>query len=173
MANVLFRSDYIEVAEEQRDTYWLQYSNQEDFAGIDYSADPVFGIRLALKFFKERAPETNESEEVSDGGMTKLSGMVKFQRQLEMDASPYYMHNKLKLILQHNTVFLDGSYWLKEESYEYSNIGGDGYPEFPFKLGKAWLTRMTLDFYSNVYGELTAVTPPDGIFADEFAAEFE
>lgn len=173
MGQVLFKSDYIDVAAEQRDTFWLQYSNKETFAGIDYSASQVFGIRIATKFFKERAPETNESEDITDGGVVKLSGLVKFQRQLEMDAAPYYMHNKLKLILQHNTIFLDGSYWLKEEPYEYIDLGGNNFPEFPLKLAKTWLTRMTLDFFSNVYGELTAVTPPDGIFADEFAAEFE
>ena len=173
MGVVLFRSDFVYAAAEHKDTFWLQYSNKVEFAGIDYSAEQVFGIRLPLKFFKERAPETNEAEEFTDGGVIKLSGSVKFQRQMEVDAAPYHFHNKVKLILQHNTIFLDGSYWLKEEPYEYANIGGDGYPEFPFKLGKCWLTRMTKDFFTNVFGELTAVTPPDGIFADEFAAEFE
>lgn len=172
MGVVLFKSDFLDVRAEHENTFWLQYANQEDFAGIDYSADPVFGVRVPAKFFKQRAPQMNESEDMTDGGVVKLSGSTKFQRLFETDAVPFYVHDKLSLIFQHNTIFLDGSYWVKEEPYEYVEFG-DGFPEFPWKLGKCWLTRMTKDFFTNIFGELTAVTPPDGIFADEFAAEFE
>lgn len=172
MGVVRFRSDLIHAASQQRDTITVRYTNRDDFAGIDYSAEPIFTIRLPIKFFKERGPETNESEDMSDGEVVKLSSSVKFQKLLEVDAVPYYLHNKIKLILQHNTVAIDGNLWLKEESYEYSNIGGDNSPEYPFKLGKCWLTSMS-SYLTNIYGSLTNVPDIHRIFGEEFAEEFE
>ena len=46
-----------------------------------------------------------------------------------------YMHDKLTLILQHNTIYLDNRAWIKEESYELEEL--DEYSAM--NIGKAWL----------------------------------
>ncbi len=152
MAEVLVAfSDCIEVATSHDETYLLEYSNQYDFAGIEYTdLELTFGIRIHARFFKERFPEENESEGLSDESVVKLSSETKAQKLLEIEPAPYYFHQQMKLILQHNKVTLDGEDWQKEDAYEMEDLADRN----PFATAKSWLTRKEGDFFTNVYGEV-------------------
>lgn len=147
---IICRSDLISVREAHPNTKLILYSNNTDFAGIIYSGlDPVpnFAIRIEAKFFKERFPEENESENLSDGSVVKLLGTVKDQKQLQVEPAPYYLHKKLKRILQHNTIFIDNLAWEKEENYETEDIDEMN----PFATGNGYLTEKTGTFVTNPF----------------------
>jgi hypothetical protein len=143
-------SDCLDVKVSHDETRLIEYSNENDFANISYSITPrpTFGIRVHSKFFKERTPEENESEDQSDSDVVKLSGSVKAQRQLQIEPVPYFFHYLLKLILQHNYIFIDEEEWTKEESYEQKILN----EFFPMEGAEVWLTQKSEGYYSNTYG---------------------
>lgn len=145
-------TDCISVAETQTDTRLITYSNENDFAGISYSVDPKpeFNIRIKSKFFKERYPEENESEELSNGQVVKLSGSVKTQKLLQVEPCPYFIHSTLKLVLQHNYILIDGEEWEKEEAYEMKELN----EKYPFESAECWLTKKDGAYYTNTYGNV-------------------
>jgi len=143
----LLNSDYIDVATNSENVY-IQYSNENNFSGLDYSLDTIFGTYVKAKFFHERFPEENESEGFSDGSVIKLSGSVKKQKLLQIEPVPYYKHEQLKLILQHNYILIDGQLWEKEENYEMQQLNEKN----PFNTGSVWLTLKENSYFTNVYG---------------------
>lgn len=149
---VIAYSDCLYIAEDD-ETFLIQYSNEHNFAGIDYSADTVFGIRVHASFFNERSPQDDEAEEMSDKVVEKLSSTIKDQTQLQVEPAPFYFHKKLKRILQHNTVYIDGKYWVMEENYEIQEIS----QRQPLQKGSVWLTERTGKSDTNIYGSITNV----------------
>jgi len=93
-------------------------------------------------------PEENESDELSNGEVVKLSGSVKNQKLLEVEPLPYYFHRKMKLILQHNYILIDGQQWEKEEPYEMESLN----EKYPLEKATAWLTQKDDSYFTNVYG---------------------
>lgn len=149
----LAESDCFNIDDEDDESFLIQYSNESNFAGLDYSAETIFGVRVESSFFKERFPEEDESEEISDGSVVKLSGSVKNQRLLQIEPAPFYFHNLLKRVLQHNTIYIDGLYWEKEEAYEITEIN----QRQPLQKGQVWLTQKEDGYDTNVYGTLTSI----------------
>jgi hypothetical protein len=149
-ANLVAYSDCLEIKTSHSETRLISYSNEDDFANISYSIDPrpTFIIRVHSKFFKERHPEENESEDQSDSNVEKLSGSVKLQRLLQVEPCPYFFHYLLKLILQHNYILIDGEEWVKEESYSTKEMD----EQFPMEPAEVWLTQKEEGYYSNTYG---------------------
>lgn len=143
---IIAGSDCLDV-QDHEDTVLIKYSNAVDFAGISYDAGTEFSIRVPGMFFKERFPDENESEKLSDNSVDKLSGTVKSQKLLVIDAAPYYWHKMLSLILQHNEITIDDVLWVKEEPYEMKPIN-DGHP---FERAQCWLTQKEDGFFINVY----------------------
>lgn len=113
-------SDCLDVQEDHRDTRLISYTNNHDYAGIEYDGDypPTFFIRVESKFYVPRSPQEDESESISDGTVVKLSSSTKRQRLMEFEPMPPYMHDKLPLIFNHNSLFIGNKAWVKEESYE-------------------------------------------------------
>ncbi len=142
------KSDCLDIKTSHFATKLMQYSNAVDFAGIDYSDSPLFGLRVMAKFFEERFPPENESESLSDGEVVKLSGSIKTQRQLEVDYGPPYMNKKVSLILQHNTIYIDQAYWTTEEAPTLKKL----HDRSPWFLCKTWLTLKNSNFWTNVFG---------------------
>lgn len=106
-----------------------------------------FAYRVKAKFFKERDPEENESVPQSDGSIVKLLGTVKNQKKLQVEPSPFYNHRKIKLILQHQSVYTDNYAWVKEENYE-----TEDYDEHdPFYKGETFLTQKNNSFVLNPF----------------------
>lgn len=143
-------TDLLSIKPTHKHTNLLQYSNETDFAGLIYEGitpTPSFGIRVTSKFFKRRNPQEDESESLSDGSVVKLLGTAKKQRLLQVEPAPPYMHDKLTLILQHNTIYLDNRAWIKEESYELEEL--DEYSAM--NIGKAWLTQASDNYVTNPF----------------------
>jgi hypothetical protein len=138
MASILVgQSDLLYVKELHEDTLLITVSNERDYAGIIYEfGAPVLNYRLRARFYEERFPEENESETDGEGSIDKLSSAVKTQRHLELDPMPPYMHKKIKLALQHNSIFIENQSWLKEEEYELQKLSD----KYPFFSGSCFLT---------------------------------
>jgi hypothetical protein len=151
METIVAYSDCIEVVSDASELMEITYANEKDFAGIIYDPDkPQFSILLKAKFYHERYPEENESTNLSDNSVVKLSGQVKTQRLFQTEPMPYFMHEKLKLIFQHNYISIDGQTWEKEEAYEVEQM----HPKSPFAKGEVWLTKKTDSVFINVFGEV-------------------
>jgi hypothetical protein len=145
---VLSRSDFMEVADTQRDTRIVRYTNEGEFAGIPYDLldpKPEFNIRLLSRFYKERNPQEEETESNSDGTIVKLSSEFKTQRRLELDPLPMYMHKKIVLALQHNSVNIENLQWVKEEGYDLDEINS----KYPHEAAQVWLTLSEDNYTTN------------------------
>lgn len=143
-------TDLLSIKPTHKHTNLMQYSNETDFAGLiyqDVTPTPWFAIRVVSKFVKQRNPEENESENLSDGSVVKLLGTAKTQRLLQIEPAPYFLHKKITLILQHNTIYLDNRAWIKEESYELEEL--DEYSAM--NIGKAWLTQASDNYVTNPF----------------------
>lgn len=143
-------SDYLSIKVSHAKTKLIRYSNDTDFAGIIYDTTPVpdFMLRVTAKFFSEGNPEENESEGLSDGSIVKLLGTVKDEKLMEVLPSPFYLHKKLKLVLQHNTIYIDNLAWVKEQNYEIQEPEDE---EDPFREGKVWLTKQSGSYVTNPF----------------------
>lgn len=142
-------SDLIDIQAFHTDTRLIKYSNRINFAGLVYtgiSPTPEFGIRVRSKFYEERWPEENESEPDGAGNVDKLSSTTKTQKLFETDPLPPYMHKKIKLALQHNTVYIENQAWVKEEPYETEPIER----RYPFFYGSTFLTLKNDEYIINL-----------------------
>lgn len=144
-------SDLVSIKVSHAKTKLIRFSNATDYAGLIYqgiSPVPNFSIRIEAKFFEEIDPEENEKEELSDGSVVKLLGTVKIQKLLEVMPAPFYMHRKLKYILQHNTIYIDNLAWVKEDNYEVKEASDK---HDPFREATAWLTQKDNSYTTNPF----------------------
>ncbi len=135
----MYKSDCIDIADVQKCTTLIEYSNNRNFAGLIYdnvSPEQEFNIRVPAIFFHEQFPEEDEAMELTTG-IQKTSGTLKVQRLFDTDYMPYYMHKKLQLIFKHQFITIDGLSWLKEEKYEIQ----PGERRWPIKKAKCFLTQ--------------------------------
>jgi hypothetical protein len=142
-------SDLQDIQENHLDTRLISYTNELDFAGIQYDVDypPTFHIRVKSKFYTPRNQQETESEPDAEGNVIKLSSSSKKQKQLVVDPGPPYWHHKLILILQHNSVYEGNRSWVQEDNYEINEIN----ESFGLFSGSVWLTQMDDNFYTNVF----------------------
>lgn len=147
-SNELGYSDLQDIQENHLDTRLISYTNELDFAGIQYDVDypPTFHIRVKSKFYTPRNQQETESEPDAEGNVIKLSSSSKKQKQLVIDPVPPYMHDKLILILQHNSIYINNRSWVQEDNYEINEIN----ERFGLFSGSVWLTQMDDNFYTNV-----------------------
>lgn len=133
------RTDLLNIQREHDDTILLTYSNHRNFAGLVYSGtspQTEFQIRIPAIFFHQRFPEEDEVTELSTELLT-LNGTVRKQRQLTTDFLPYYFHEKLKLILKHQSLSIFNREWVKQEAYEIV----EGQKRYPLKVANCWLSE--------------------------------
>lgn len=137
-------SDCLEISNPDLDgnncTVGITYSNSNDFDGIAYSQqqspDVEFFIRIPAMFFEENNPQEQEDIEKSNGEIITLRSTIQQKRLLEIGYMPPYMHLKLQKILMHDTIFIDGTYWRKRDSYE-----PDPIKKYNLKQAKVLLTK--------------------------------
>lgn len=138
---------------DDEDTVLIGYSDRNTYAEIDYTGNPIFYIRLDGRFVKERSPEENESDQTSDGAVEKLSSTIKDQKLLEIEYAPPYIHKLMKRVLNHNTIYIDGQYWVKEENYEATDVS----KRQPLQPATCWLTQKEDGYDTNVYETVTTI----------------
>lgn len=133
-----YRSDCVKIRSSGKCSTLIEYSNNRNFAGLFYeqqSPDAVFYARVPAIFFEEREVEEDESMELPNSVLT-LNSQTKTQRLLTTANMPHYMHRKLLLILQHQSVIIDGRQWVKEAPYEKQ----EGDRRWPLRKAQCWLT---------------------------------
>lgn len=117
----------------------IEYSNNRNYAGLIYtdtSPSPSFKIRVRSIFFHEEFPQEDFVMELTSG-IEKTSGVITAQRRFDVDRVPYYMHKKLILIFEHQSILINGAYWTKQERYEMIE---NQKQTFPMKKGQVLLT---------------------------------
>jgi hypothetical protein len=139
---ILYKSDCLDIKPNHKESVLITYTNSasRNFAGINYadvSPDPEFQIRIPASFFHQRFPKEQEVMELSNSQSLQLNAELKVQKHLEVGPMPYYMHNKLLLILMHDFVTINGVQYVKEESYELL----DSTRRNPMRQAKVWLTQ--------------------------------
>lgn len=128
------------------------YSDVHDFAGIVYDMNPrpVFELRLYGIFFHQKFPETNESEELSNNDLVKVSGSVKKQYEIIIEPVPYHIVEILKLACLHNFLEINGKRYIKEEGAEVRIID----TKYPLVTVAVVVTEMEDGYNFNVYGKI-------------------
>lgn len=119
------KSDCIDLKESHDCTKLITYQNSSDFDGINYtnvSPDAGFKLRIPAIFFEEENPQEQEDLELSNGVIVTLRQSIVEKRKLETGFMPNYMHRKLQKILMHDSVYIDGDYWKKRDSYDTSPV---------------------------------------------------
>lgn len=149
METIVAKSDLLHIQELHPDTRTIQYTNENDYAGLIYNSDypPTFMIRVESKFYTPEFPQEDESEDLGDGKVEKLSGSVKEQRTLELEPLPPYMHRKLIQIFGHNSLFIENQSWTKEENYKVDKLND----RFAFFGGEVVLTLKEDGYITNVF----------------------
>lgn len=133
------KSDFLDVRTTQRSTNLIQFSNTENYAGLNYSngsPDVINFIRIPSRFFHEKIDETDEIMELTSS-IVITGSTTKKQKTMEIQPMPYYMHQKLVLILKHGYVEIGNSIWIKSDKYEIN----EGRNDWPLKSAKVILTK--------------------------------
>jgi len=144
-------SDCLDVATSHDYSVLFKCSNQYDYAGMEYTGLAIIQeIRIEGRHVKERFPGEDEDEETSDESVLGLSSDIKTQKLLEIEPTPHYFHQIIKLLLKHNKVEDEnGETWSMGEAYEMEDLGDNN----PFATAKIWLTKKEGEFFTNVFGE--------------------
>lgn len=133
------QSDCLDIRTSHDCTVLVQYYNtNRNYAGLmyaDQSPDIIFYARIPAIFFHERPVTQDRAIELTDRVIT-TSGSFKWQKQLETNYMPYYMHRKLALILKHQFVTIQEKEWIMEQGYEIM----EGDRRWPLKKAKVLLT---------------------------------
>lgn len=133
-------SDCIDVRTSWDETLLINYSNARNFAGIDaqdVSPGIEFNLRIPAIFFEEEFPQEQEVMDRSDNQEIALNSQLKVQQLLNTGLMPFYMHKKTILALMHQSVMIDGKFWVKADPYE--KIPGN--KRNPLKQYKCLLTQ--------------------------------
>lgn len=118
-ATQLAISECIEVKNNHDCDVLIKYTNDTDFAGIDYDGGFLGQIRIKAHFWRIQTPQTKTIHELSNEEIILTRQTVKKQVILETDLMPEYMHEKLSLIFLHGAVQIDDKEYVAEENYEY------------------------------------------------------
>jgi hypothetical protein len=133
------KSDCIELRETQDCTVLIEYENTSNFDGVNYEAGspgPSFQLRIPAMFFEEENPQEQEDLELSNGVIVTLRQSIVEKRKMETGFMPNYMHRKLQKILMHDSVYIDGDYWKKRDSYDTSPV-----KKYNLKTASVFLTK--------------------------------
>lgn len=135
-------SDCVEIADDVDDdcTVLIEYSNSTNFAGLYYpDVSPAFTPQLRIKavFFEESFPEGYESIDLSDSEIVQLWAEAKHKKNLDIDFQPFYMIEKLILVLKHDSVTIDGDPWVQGDPL---NIVS-GNKRYPLRRSNVLLTE--------------------------------
>ena len=137
--SVVLRSDCIHIADTHDCSVLISYSNSSDFDGLIYtdpSPNETFYLRIPAMFFEEDNPQEQEDLELSNGVIVTLRQSIMEKRKLKTGYMPNYMHRKLQKILMHDSVYIDGDYWKKRDSYDTSPI-----EKYNLKTASVFLTK--------------------------------
>lgn len=138
----ILKSDCLDVKTSHDCTNLITYRNTTNFAGLNYaSASPetTFSVRVKSVFFHEEPFDESEDHELSSDTMVQIWAKLERKKQLEIDFIPYYFHEKLRLILSHQEVEVNGTDYIKKKEDPYT-IVRTGNKRYPLQRGNVLLT---------------------------------
>jgi hypothetical protein len=95
-------------AEIWKQTTYIEYSNSENFADMDYSTDIVNMIRVPARFVKYRNGGEKEVFEDSQGRIEPIKEVIVRDITLETSLMPQYLQEKIEYVIGHDTVKING-----------------------------------------------------------------
>lgn len=113
---ILAKSGCLDVNTFQSCTEVIQYSNSGPFDDINFNpASPStdFFLRVPAIFFEEEFPDEYESIDLSSSEIVQLSSEVKHKKLLDVGWMPFYMIEKLQLVLTNDSLIIQGKNWIK------------------------------------------------------------
>lgn len=117
-SGITHKSDCISIKAGQTCTELITYSNSNPFDDISYpeiSPSSVFALRVPAVFFEEEFPDVYESIDLSNSEIVQLSSEVRHKKLLDVGWMPFYMIEKLQLVLAHDNVSIQGKNWIKAD----------------------------------------------------------
>jgi hypothetical protein len=97
----------------------LEYTNDSNFAGMNYADGFINKIRIPAIFWKPVTPQ-EKSEYVTTAGQT-ITPVQSTRNQMELvtELLPEYVHKRLRLIFMHSGLRIDGVNYIAANNYEY------------------------------------------------------
>jgi hypothetical protein len=132
------KSDCVLMKESHQCTKEITYSNASNFAGLIYdnvSPEVEFKTLIPAIFFEEENPSEREDHELSNGEIVRLYNKLEKKKRLDIGFVPFYMHEKIQLILMHDNVEIDGAEWIQRDEYEKR----EGNRTFPLRRASVFL----------------------------------
>lgn len=135
----IMKSDCLNVKTDHPCSNIVTFTNASSFAGLIYSSmgSPTFSIRVPSVFFHEEPTEEEETHALSNDTFITVWAKLQKKQRFDIDFVPYYFHEKLKLILAHQSVTIDEGSWIKRDPYEIEQ----GNKRYPLKKGSVMLTQ--------------------------------
>ncbi len=103
-------------------TNLMEYWNDSDFEGIDYSSfspQLTFQVRLpSNEFIEDEEILTTEIHKLSNGDIARLMVDMEKKTMLQTDWIPYHVKRQLAYWLMHDNVKLAGKYWVAQDNME-------------------------------------------------------
>lgn len=133
------KSDCLDVRVSHPCTYLWEYWNNKNILGLVYqnvSPAQTFYIRVPMTFRIEEFPEEEEVMELTSS-VEVLNSQIMEKRLVEVGYVPYYFHRKLKYILKHQFISIDGQSWVRADEYKII----EGNKKYPLKMGEVWMTE--------------------------------
>lgn len=133
------KSDCLDIRVSHPCTYLWEYRNNKNILGLVYentSPAQTFFIRVPMTFRIEEFPEEEEVMELTQS-VEVLNSQIMEKKLVEVGYVPYYFHRKLKYILKHQFITIDGQSWIKADEYKIL----EGNKMWPVKMGEVWLTE--------------------------------
>lgn len=99
----------------------LKYKNHSDAFDMGYAQEsPEYfnHLRVNSRMYKKSFPKQTREYRRSDGETIKLRSNVEKKIEFETDWLPYYMHEKLNIVFEHNTIVIDGTEFISQDGYE-------------------------------------------------------
>lgn len=116
----------------------IKYWNNSLFDGIPYgegSPEIQFTAYIDSQFWKETADEEFEDDRLSSNSFVRVYNEQAEKTLLEIGYVPNYMHKKIRRILMHDNVVINGKSWIKRDEYEHENLN-----RYPLSRANVWLT---------------------------------
>jgi hypothetical protein len=136
----VYQSDCQDIRTEHKNTILINYRNHRNVFGLVYdesfSPDIDFNLRIPAIFFHQRFPKEEEVMQLSSS-LVSQNSVIRKQRLMDIDYVPYYFHEKINLILQHQFISIFNREWVTQEAYEIP----EGDRRWPVKKGKIYLTE--------------------------------
>lgn len=149
------------VATEQADTLWVQYTHSRNKFSIIFDTGIVFNLRISGRI-ADWTPEFNDTVFVDEiENTTKIDGepfesYTLYSPSRDTDGCPRYLGDILNRALQCNQFSIDGEYYSNQEGQKWEVQRGDNYDLVGLTIKITPVTNTFTDEF--VTGEL----PPEG-----------